>query len=162
MPDPLSIGGRRDPFPLYRSRKTLSADGTGADGAIVGSSANCLAHADGVTLVAGVTDKIIIPVAIVIEYIFATAAYTAGGTIGAKILQSGTDCTVTGTVAAATGFGAALNARFVLFPLTNSSVAATTLSQPLALFASGAFTQPGTAAGTATIDAYYRILDHNL
>lgn len=147
---------------LLVSTKTLSADGTGADGAIVGAAAGSLGAAEGVTLVAGVANKVIIPVSIYMDYIFATAAYTGGG---ANInvywaTQTGVQWSV--TLSAANSFTAAGTREVFIHGYSTASqngVAGAFKGASVILGAGTEITQPGTAAGTATIRTLYYLLD---
>ena len=134
---------------IHQASKTLSADGTGADGAIVGTGAGSLGHTDGVTLVAAVTGKTIVPVALSIGVTFAVAAYTGGGNVTASVGSTALTTVVTkensfqlGASGTAFAAGAAVAANGLI-------------STALKLVAASAFTQPGTAAGTATVIVSY-------
>jgi hypothetical protein len=119
---------------------------------IVGTDAGDIGHAAGVTLVAAVASKIIEPIAIVINYTFDTAAYTAGGNISA-IYAGG--AAATGICSAANSLGAAASNINVLRPLSGLGL----VNTALALTAASGFTDPGTAAGTAVVKTYYRLID---
>jgi hypothetical protein len=119
---------------------------------IVGNSAGDIGHAAGVTLVAAVASKVIVPIAISINYTYATAAYTAGGNLSAIYVGG---AAATGTVAAATSLGAGASNVNELRPVSGAAL----VNTALALVSSAAFTQPGTAAGTATVTTYYRLID---
>lgn len=118
---------------------------------IVGNSAGDIAHAAGVTLVPAVTGKIIVVDSVHIAYTYSTDAYGDGGTLAA-IYVGGSACT--GTVAAATSLGAGASNVNLLRPLSGAVLASTAV----ALFASGAFSNAGTAAGTASVTTYYRLV----
>jgi hypothetical protein len=119
---------------------------------IVGNDAGDIGHALGVELVAAVASKIIVPVAIVVNYTFGTAAYTDGGNIYA-IYAGG--AAATGVASAASSLGAAASNINVLAPLSGLALVNTGLN----LVAAAAFTDPGTAAGTAVVKTYYRLID---
>ena len=136
---------------LEPPQRVLSAVTALAAATIVGSTAGTLGHADGVTLVAGVADRVIEPVAVVIDYTHVVAAYTAGGNTTAGYAGG---AAATGLVAAASSFGAAANSLTVLRQLTGAAIKGANL----VLRSSAAFTQPGTAAGTAVVKTYYRVL----
>lgn len=90
-----------------------------------------------------------------IAYTYATAAYTGGGNVS---LALGTTV-ITGIISAANSFGKASNAVIQFVPLSTagidlSSLTATALNINVA---TGAFTQPGTAAGTAKVSVTYVI-----
>jgi hypothetical protein len=138
---------------IYTATKTLSADGTGADGAIVGTSAGSLGHASGVTLVSGVANKIIIPVYCLINYTRVTASYTGGGNVQIVMGSSA----LTGTVGNTNAFGAGASKYFSLTPNTSQNTVAANTA--VYLFDTSGYTQPGTAAGTAVVTLYYRLID---
>jgi hypothetical protein len=119
---------------------------------IVGNDAGDIGHAAGVTLVAAVASKIIEPIAVVLNYTHDTAAYTAGGNVYA-IYAGG--AAATGVVAAANSFGAGASSITVLRPLSGAAL----VNTALAITAAAAFTDPGTAAGTAVVKTYYRLID---
>jgi len=118
---------------------------------IVGDSAGDIGHADGVVLVAAVSGKIIAPVSCVIAYTFDTAAYTAGGNIQPGYKDGTGIMTLT---SAATSLGAAASCIMLLSPLTGAAL----VNKALVLRAAAAFTDPGTAAGTASVTTHYRLL----
>lgn len=120
---------------------------------IVGSTAGTLGHADGVTLVTAVSGKHILPVDVVVVFTFATAAYTAGGN---TYISHGSVGTLTGSLTAGASFGRSSSGYWVYRP---SSSAMTTTGKNLAIVADAAFTQPGTAASTAIVYTYYRLVD---
>jgi hypothetical protein len=119
---------------------------------IVGNAAGDIGHAAGVTLVTAHPGKIIEPVQVIINFTYATAAYTAGGDISAK--YSG-GANATGVCIAGNSIGASASNIHVLRPLAGQSLVNTNL----VLVAASAFTNPGTAAGTATIKTIYRLID---
>jgi hypothetical protein len=138
---------------------TLSADGTGADCAIVGTGAQSLGHADGCTVVAAVSGKIIVPLAIRVRYDFVTAAYTGGGTIAAhyKTCLIQTTLNITG----ANSMQAAADRDAISFQNTASGATATLdqcQNDLLEIEVSSPYTQPGTAAGTATVTVLYVLM----
>jgi hypothetical protein len=120
---------------------TLNKDGTGATGAIVGTAAGSLGHASGVALVAAVTGKIIVPLSLRLDVTFAVAAASIG-----------TDAMTT-AVTKENSFQ--LAASGVAFAPMSGSAANALHGVALALKAASAFTQPGTAAGTAVVTVSY-------
>jgi len=141
-----------NPQRVLSSSKTINKDGTGVDGAIVGSSAGQLGEANGVTLVAAVANKVIAPLAILVNYARDTAAYTGGGNVTAGYADG---AAATGLVSAAALFGAAASSIQALAPLSGAAL----VNKALVLRAASAFTQPGTAAGIAVVTTYYRLID---
>jgi len=141
------------PVQIYSATKTLSADGTGADGAIVGSGAGSVGHSAGVALVPAVAGKVICPIGIKVAMTFATAAYTGGGNVTAS--WSGT-VEATTAISAANSFNLAASGVAYATKVDVTSNAASGV--PLALKAASAFTQPGTAAGTAIVTCSYVLL----
>lgn len=90
------------------------------------------------------------------SYTYSTAAYTGGG---ATSIALGTTV-LTGTIAAASSLGKASNAIVQFEPLSTagddlSGLTATALNINVA---SGAYTNPGTAAGTAKVYVTYLVL----
>ena len=136
---------------LANPQRLLSATVAIPKTAIVGTDAGDLGHAAGVQLVAAVATKIIEPIAIVLNYTFDTAAYTAGGNVSA-IYQGG--AAATGVVTAANSFGAAASNINVLRPLSGLAL----VNTDLRLIAASGFTDPGTAAGTISATTYYRLI----
>jgi hypothetical protein len=138
--------------------KTLSADGTGADCAIVGNAANSLGHANGCTIVTGVAGKVIIPIAFYVEYTRVTASYTGG---------TGTTFYYGATSGAGGAIGSGANTLFVAASSTefleqindtmNSGALGGGLVKGAAVILAStvAYTQPGTAAGTAKATVVY-------
>ncbi len=140
---------KRGAIQIYTATKTLSNDGTGANGAIIGTTSGSLGHSSGVELVAAVSGKTIVPLAIQVAVTFAVAAYTGGGNVTASI----------GTTALTTAItkenSFQLGASGTAFA-AGAAVAANGLSgAALALKAASAFTDPGAAAGTATVTVQY-------
>lgn len=143
---------------LRSNTKTLNKDGVGADGAIVGTGAGALAHTAGITLVAGVANKIIIPLAAHMTFDFVTAAYTGGTNVFVRYVTG--PITTMGGVSAANSFGASTD-RVVTFGLDLGSQGAATsvVGESLILRTDSEFTQPGTADGTARIVVFYMLVD---
>lgn len=127
---------------------------------IVGTSSGTLGHASGVTAVSAVTGYRIMVEQGVLTYTFATAAYTGGGNV---YLQYGDNTTVaiTNTLSAASTFGAANSRALHFIQAANINAAATYgIGQAVQIATPNGtpFTQPGTAAGTAVVTIYYRIV----
>ena len=141
------------PVQIYSATKTLSADGTGADGAIVGTGAGSIGNAAGVALVPAVAGKVICPIGLKIAVVFGVAAYTDGGDLTAS--WSGTVAATVG-ITAANSFGLAASGTAYASKADVASNAA--IGAPLALKAAAGFTQPGTAAGTAIVTCSYVLL----
>jgi hypothetical protein len=128
---------------------------------IVGNTAGTLGHTSGITLVSAVASKRIDLIAVVIRYTHVVAAYTGGGNISA--LGQTTAIGQTGTVSAANSFAQADHATIILRPVavngggTGSSTYL--INEAIMLRSTAAFTQPGTAAGTAVVTTYYLLTD---
>ena len=118
---------------------------------IAGNSAGDLGHADGVELVPAVANKIIAPVACVINYTFGVAAYTDGGNIQPGYKDGTGIMTLT---SAATSLGAAANCIMLLSPLTGAAL----VGKALVLRAAAAFTAAAGQTGTASVKTYYRLV----
>jgi hypothetical protein len=136
---------------LASPQRLLSTSVALTDALIVGNAAGDIGHADGVELVAAVASKIIEPTAVVISYTHATAAYTDGGNVTAGYKDGGA---ATGLIAAANLFGAAASSVSVLRPLSGAAL----VNKAFVLRSSAAFSNPGTAAGTASVTTYYRLI----
>lgn len=121
---------------------------------IVGAGAGQLGNGAGVTLVATPgAGRVIMPITTIVNFTFAVAAYTGGGNVTTSIAGS----TVGAAVIAANSFGSVANIVDIF--VMNASIIGSTLTAALVMKAAAAFTQPGTAAGTARVTTYYRILD---
>jgi hypothetical protein len=131
---------------IQSSTVTLTPD------TIVGNSAGDIGHADGVELVAAVASKIILPVAVVINYTHGVAAYTDGGNITAGYKDGSS---ATGAIAALASFAAAASSVHCSVPTSGSAL----VNKALVLRSAAAFTNPGTATGTAAVKTYYRLID---
>lgn len=121
---------------------------------ITGTAAGQLGNANGVPLVpdppAGTLIELI---SCIVSYKFATAAYAAGGNLSVNINGG---AAVTGVVSAANSIGAAADKAVELLPLAAAGNVLTP-AKGLNLVSSAAFTQPGTAAGTAKCYVMYRV-----
>ena len=135
--------------------KTFSKDGTGADYAIVGSGAGAVGQTGGVLFVSAVASKIIVPDYVVFNFTYSTAAYTAGaGTVRFEydsVGGQGVAC----ALSAATSFGLTVNQIRTCYGISNI---AAVVNDGLYFIASQAFTDPGTAAGTASVTLYYHLV----
>jgi hypothetical protein len=103
-----------------------------------------------VTVLAGVSSKTIVPIAITMQYTEAGAAYGGGGNISFTYHGSST---CTGTVAS-TALTAASGSTYSQFMPVSNSVTAQALGIDITN-ATGAFTDGGTSTGTATITIKY-------
>lgn len=119
---------------------------------IVGTDAGDIGHAAGVELVPAVASKIIQVLGVVVNFTYGTAAYTDGGNIYA--IYSG-GAAATGVASAANSLGAAASNINLLTPLSGLAL----VNTGVALVAAAGFTDPGTAAGTAVVKTYYRLID---
>lgn len=118
---------------------------------IVGSAVGDIGSTNGVALVTAVAGKVILIDGVSINYTFATAAYTGGSAISARY-QGGEDAT--GTTTEVESIGAAANNIQLLRPLAGAALVNTNV----VLICTTPFTQPGTAAGTAVIRTFYRLV----
>jgi hypothetical protein len=134
----------------YKEISISSAD-------IVGTSAGQFGHANGYPLVSAPgAGQMLELTECVVSYIYATAAYTGGGT---TTLNWAGGTAITGTLAAANFCGAAANKCNMIPPLATGAIAMPIVPTGINLVVSSAFTQPGTAAGTVRVKIGYRI--HN-
>lgn len=132
---------------IYSKEVTISA----AD--ITQTTAGKLGHADGVTLVAAPgTGNFVELLSAVIIYDYDTAAYTDGGNLTVNMGSTA----LTGVASAANSLGASADKIALLEPLQAASTDLA-LNTGLSLRAQFAFTNPGTAAGTAKVHVHYRI-----
>jgi len=122
--------------------------------AITGTAAGQLGHALGVPLVPDPgPGKVIELVSCFLSYTFGVAAYTAGGNLTVNINGG---AAVTGVVSAANSIGAAADKAVQLIPLAAAGNNLT-VNKGLNLVAAAAFTNPGTATGTAKVITTYRV-----
>lgn len=120
---------------------------------IVGNSAGDLNHASGVALVAAPgAGLIVVPIAIVVDFAYATGQYGDGGGNLVASYDSGAVCS--DTVSTLTTVGAAASNIAILHPVGGLAVANTAL----VLRATAAMTA-GAGAGTAQIRTFYRLVD---
>lgn len=128
---------------------------------ITGTGAQQLNHANGKTIVAPVTGKRIVILQWTIEYTFGVAAYTGGSNIEPMYVEAGASSGAVQMTAANT-LGAA-NSRVQAAP---GLIAASTVwsgsfaANTVAIHTVGAaFTNPGTATGTARVNIAYALVD---
>lgn len=139
-----------DPMHIYESTFTLDAT------TIVGTAAGDLGEAAGVLAVAAVASRVIVPVVAYCDFTFATAAYTGGGNVA--LFYRTNALQTTGVVGSTASFAVAGDSFMVWHPTAVGGVAATAIvGEPLMLRTSAAFTNPGTAAGTASCKVFYRL-----
>ena len=147
---------------LYSTTLTLSADGTGADGAIVGTGANSLGAAQGILVAAAIAGVRFYVTELVCRITFAGAGYTGGGNIVAWIWDGAAVNQQTFNLSAGNTFQSVTDCTNIGRPSTtvvHGTQAAFGINQKIILKSSAAWTQPGSAAGTATITVYYRIME---
>ena len=135
----------------YQSAQILSATVALSKTVIVGNSAGDIGHADGVQLVAAVATKIIHPVAVVVTFTYATAAYSDGDDISARYKDGGA---ITGVVTETASLGASASNVNTLSPVAGLAL----VNKDLVLRSAAAFSDPGTAAGTASVTTHYVLL----
>lgn len=126
---------------------------------IVGNSAGDLGHAAGVELVAAVVGKRIVFDHAIVRYTFVTAAYATGTSMSVRYWDGVADVTVSENhtgIAGATSSTGIITANDTAIGGTSPS---RYINESLILAAATAFTNPGTAAGTATVTTYYRLVD---
>jgi hypothetical protein len=162
-PIKLNNSGLLDPSMLTAAEDPVTATASVAltSTQITGTSTEQLGHADGVTLVPAVAGKRIHVLQWCVVYTFNTAAYTGGSNIQLFYPIAGASA-ADGQITAASSLTAG-NSR------TNWSQGWTSnklftngfaIGDPLAINASSsAFTNPGTAAGTATVTVLYALMD---
>jgi hypothetical protein len=153
----LDANGQWDPSLVGPERIYVATTNLGA-AQIVGTSAGTLGHASGVEVVAAVLGKRISVVECAVHYTFDTAAYTAGGTVSLRY-SAAPAAIISTTQAAATSFGSAASRSFGFAPAGYQGAVTTHVGSAVSLTSGAAYTQPGTAAGTAVVTTYYRLLD---
>jgi hypothetical protein len=149
-----------DPHRVYTSTVNLT------NTTIVGSAAGDLAHTDGVQLAAAPgAGKLVVVDLVLVDYTRVTASYGGGNTCSSYYL-SGAGGTKTiiqqGYGAAQTFADVDSSNEWVLGPAGTSliadSSATSVINASVVLHCTGAFTDPGTAAGTAVVTTVYRIV----
>ena len=139
-------------------RHEQMAFGTITSADITGTAAGQFGHASGVPLVAippGYVGQLIEAVAF---YDYSTAAYGGGG--NTTINETGGSA-ITGLISAANSFGAASD-KIVEWNKLSTAARNLTAATGWSLVSSGAFTQPGTAAGVIRYIVRYRLWATNL
>jgi len=122
---------------------------------IVGTGAGSLGHTAGVVLVAAApTGYINQFISATLSYTFGTAAYTGGG--NDVVIRQGTTA-VSGIITAANFLTAAAD-KVQQLPCLAAAGVLTTKESTLNIFATTAYTQPGTAAGTCKVHVLYRVV----
>jgi hypothetical protein len=156
-----------DPNKIYRVQKTLTADGTGGDGAIVGNgngSLNGTLGANSITIIpAPGAGKVILLRRWAYQYTRVTASYGGGGTVSLYANNGGVWFPgFSDSASAAQTFAAAGNTAGLLLPVSSKDPEGgggntALVNARVVIWSSAQFTQPGTAAGTAIITAWYSI-----
>lgn len=153
-----------DPQKMYSVTKTFSADGTGADFAIVGSGVGAVGSTIGSPLTAAAPGFRYQFIEAVVRMDFVTAAYTGGAACIVAYTDGVNFVTVSESIAATSIFTSGQDIMGIYTP----NDTATTLTTPVGTTIIGwylvlrsgavAFTQPGTAAGTCSLTVYYRLV----
>lgn len=150
-----------DPAAIYSASKTFSKTGSGADYGIIGTGAGSIGQAGGVELVAAIPNKVIMPLWVCNNFVFATAAYTAGGNTRLGWNNNAVSA-ITANLPTNGGFTGAANNISCAQLNTSWSILTTgganAVGGNLVVQAQTAFTDPGTAAGTSTMTVWYQIL----
>jgi hypothetical protein len=149
------IGGPDSPGSGYEKiyKATLSLNAS----TIVGSTAGTLGHASGVTAVEAVSGKRIMLREGWCAYDFVTAAYTGGGVISLRYGDTAGNAISTTNTAAGSFLSVA--DRYWSFAPATVNNPTSGVGASLVLASGAAFTQPGTAAGTAVCTIYYSLVD---
>lgn len=152
----INIGTSAVPVWMNQSDAILTSVTNLVAADIVATTAGTLSHAQGLILVpAPGAASVLELVSCTVSFTFATAVYTGGvGNVTVNIGAGG--AALTGLVSGANSFIKASSNinQFVPLSTTANSLTANT---SLNLVSTAAFTQPGTAAGTAKITTAYRI-----
>lgn len=143
-----------DPHRVYTSAVPITAT------QIVGNSAGALAHASGVTLVAGSASKVIVPIMVVVAYTRVTASYTTDVNLSLNYSSSGsTQEIASSNYNSNTLFTSGSSATQIMIPATTNGVSGgNVVGADFVMKGSASITQPGTAAGTATLTTYYHLV----
>jgi len=121
---------------------------------VISTAAGDLGHAHGVVLVPDVGAGYFVElISATVKVTFDTAAYTDGGNLTINVNGA---AAVTGLVSAANSFGNAASKNIVFKPLAAAGLV-TAVDKGFNLESSAAFTDPGTAVGTAKVKIIYRI-----
>lgn len=121
---------------------------------VIATTAGALGHADGVVLVPDVGAGYFVElISATLKTTFGVAAYTDGGNLTINVNGA---AAVTGLVSAANSFGNAASKNIVFKPLAVAGLV-TAVDKGFNLESSAAFTDPGTAVGTAKVKIIYRI-----
>jgi hypothetical protein len=143
-----------DPHRIHVATVSLTAT------EIVGNTAGKLAHASGVTVVAGEAGILYIVERMITQYTFVTAAYTGGGNTTVRYQTTAGSVNATQPLGATDSFGASNSVMAVTFmsgsPEGATSTASGLIGRGLSLNCTAQYTQPGTAAGTAVVTIEYR------
>lgn len=134
------------------------AFGTISSADITGTASGQFGHANGypiVTVPAGYVAELLGVIAI---YDYSTATYGGGGNV---TINETAGSAVTGLISAANSFGAATDKIVRWIPLA-AAAANLTAALGWSLVSTGAFTQPGTAAGVIRYIVRYRVWQTNL
>lgn len=140
-------------FTVSQASLIKKVSGTINAAAIIATTAGGFGHANGVVLQAAPGANVALRlIALGLYYDFATAAYTGGGNITVNWGSGG--AALTGLVSAANSVGAASDKAVELIPLSTAGIPLVS-NASLNLVSSGAFTNPGTAAGVINWELWY-------
>jgi len=146
-----------DPTRMYVATVSITAT------EIVGTAAGDIGHANGIQLVANPgASKMILFHGAMINYARVTASYTAGGNVSVQYLWNATTpLQASGVATSAQTFADADTGNINLFVPTFLNISdnnSAPYNASLVLKSDAGFTQPGTAAGTATLYVWYSIV----
>ncbi len=116
----------------------------------------------GLALVSGEASKILIFERAYLRYDYSTATYGAGGNTSVRYSVGGASYILSNALGNTSHFGAANDTSSVIIPAALTDLTTTDkdifIGASLVLVTTAQFTDPGTAAGTASIDVFYRIV----
>jgi hypothetical protein len=140
------------------------ADATLDATTLVGTADGDIGHAGGVIIVPAVAGKIIVPLYTIVKYTFAVAAYTGGGNVRTSYETSAGLVAISPTINAqfvfvTTAYSSSFFITSTLGSIDVGTVTATGLVNVPVVLQGTAYTQPGTAAGTAAIRTAYILMD---
>lgn len=121
---------------------------------IVSTAVGGFGHANGLEIIPAYGTLVLVEfVSAVLSFNFGVAAYTLGGNV---TVNDAAGSAISGLVSAANSFGAGAN-KYVYFNPLAAAARNLSLNTAVNLVAAAAFTNPGTATGTAKLNVTYRI-----
>lgn len=146
-----------DPSRTYTATLNLT------NATIVGNAAGDIGNSAGIEVIAGIAGKLIVIDLLSIEYTLVTQRYGAGGNISLNYNVGGTLVSATTVIAAGNSLEGATSRMALGTPINAYEIvsggASGLIGAAVHIFASGAFTDLGSSAGTAVVTVLYRVVD---